>query len=207
MVEDGPDGRDGGFESLVAALRRANRQVGIAVGHGVEGLQNWVGKRWMPMRLLILGGFSWGTSWVFGWLLGQVVEFGSWLAALLMGIAVSSISVRQILIFFFMVYLFHSGIQTKLILVIKTILEDMDSNPRSDVRTDGGNSEDFSSRLGALCGMIAGATLGWSFGMDGVFVGAGIGWGLGDELDRRFEAKVNEAGHVPEEERGRVEKQ
>lgn len=109
----------------------------------------------------------------------------------------------QILVGLFVVYVIHSVIQTKLILVIRT----KEGRVDSDVRTDGGGDEEFSSRLATLGGILLGITIGSSFGMDGIFVGAGMGWVLGNEIDNRLEEKVNEPVYAPAEEQGYVEKQ
>ena len=205
MVEDDSDGQGGGFESLLAASRRAKRELGLAVGHGVEGIQHWVGQRWLPVQLVMTGGFSWMLSRVFGLLIGQVVTYGNRLAALLTSSTVPSTPVKQLLLLFLVVHTIHSGIQTKLILVIKTKVMGMNSKRREEVRADGGGGE-FATRLGAIGGTLVGIILGWSFGIDGMFVGAGVGWVLGDDLDGRLEAKVNEPGYAPQEERGHAEK-
>lgn len=204
MDEDGPIGRDGGFESLPDAVGRAKRELSLAIGHGVKAVRSWVAARWLPMRLLMVGGFSWVMGQAFGWLFSWIVELGSRLASSLMGIALPATFSTQILLLFFGVYVIHSLGQTKLILGIKTKMRRMDSNSRSEVRTDGGG-DDFSFQGWAIGGIFMGAVVGWSFGMDGVFVGASVGWVLGDELDRRFEAKVNAAERTRREEH--IEKQ
>lgn len=190
MDGDDSGGPNDGFGSLMTALGRAKDEINVAVGHGVGAVENWVADRWFPIRLAVLGGFGWTTSQAFGWLLNLLVGVGRWLASELTGMTPAS--GKKILVSFFLVYVIHSLSQTKLILGIKTKMGRMDSGGRSEVRTDGGEDE-FSHRGWAIGGILIGAILGTSFGTDGIFVGAGVGWVLGDELDRRFEAMVNEA--------------
>lgn len=115
MDEDESSSRDGGFGSVVAALRRAKREVGVAVGHGIAGVRTWTERRWLPIRLALVGAFGWTTSRTFEWLLGRVVEFGSWLGSALVRTVVRWEVSTQILLLFFGVYLVHSLGQTKLI--------------------------------------------------------------------------------------------
>jgi len=108
MDDDGSGERDGGFGPLMDALGRAKRDVGVAIGHAVEGVRNWIEERWLPIRMLVLGGFSWTTSLLFGWLVRRVVSVGSRLASAFLGTTTNT----QILLFF-TVYALHSLSQTK----------------------------------------------------------------------------------------------
>lgn len=195
MDDDGSSERDGGFESLWDALGRAKQDVGVAVGHGVEGVRNWAEERWLPIRIVVLGGFSWATSLLFGWLVGRVVGVGSWLTSAFIGTTTSI----QILLFF-AVYMFHSLSQTKFLLDIKTNLWSMAQDDHSKVRTDGGGSDEIWLPAGAISGILAGVAIGWSFGIEGVFVGATVGWVLGDEYDRWFDEKFMGTGYPTREE-------
>lgn len=100
MGEDDSDSRNGGIKSLLPALRRAKRELGLAVGSGVNGVQNWIERRWLPFQLAMAGGFSWVLSRTFGWLLRRVVELGSRFVSSLVGIPVSSTLSAQILLLF-----------------------------------------------------------------------------------------------------------
>lgn len=189
MDEDSSRGRSGGFRPLLKALQRARSEVGTAVGHGIDGFQQWAARRWLPIRLALVGAFGWATSRVFEWLFDRVVEFGSWVGSRLMRAVVQSAFSTQILLLFFGIYLIHSLGQTKLIWDGRAILSNMTTGDRSDVRADGGDHEKLWLPGGAIGGIIIGATIGWSFGMDGMFVGASVGWVLGDEFDKWFDEK------------------
>lgn len=77
----------------------------------------------------------------------------------------------------------------------------------SKVRADGGDYEKLWLPGGAIGGIVIGATIGWSFGMDGMFVGAGIGWVLGDEFDTWFDEKFLGPVHTSRDGDQRVEEQ
>ena len=206
MVEDDSSRQDGDFRPTVAALRRARREIRVAVGHGVESLQNWVEERWLPIRAILLGGCSWVISKAFEWLVSRSVEFGSWITSSLVRVATSTSSGQMILLLFFGTYVIHSIGQTKLIWGIRTNLANMTTGDGSEVRADGGDHEKISRFPGgAIGGVILGATIGSSFGIEGLFVGASVGWVLGDEYDKWFDEKV--LGYPPKDEERRVEEQ
>lgn len=119
----------------------------------------------------------------------MAVGVGSWLGTALVRTVVRWEFSTQILLLFFGVYLVHSLGQTKLILGLRANLPNMTTGGDSEVRADGGDYEKLWLPGGAIGGIIIGATIGWSFGMDGIFVGAGIGWVLGDEFDEWFDEK------------------